>query len=331
VRRLPLAARAPAPADPFAGAAPVLIHLPIAEISVNMFIIFGMGGAVGFLSGLLGVGGGFLLTPLLIFSGIPPVVAVATVSTQLVASSTSGALSYWRRRMIDGKLALVLLLAGIVGTVIGVGIFDVLRRFGQLDLIVSLTYVVFLGTIGGLMLWESATAILNARAGRPTPLRRPGQHSWVHGLPFKMRFKKSRLYVSVIPIAALGVGIGVLGALLGIGGGFLIVPALIYVLRVPTNVVIGTSLVQIVGTMAAAAILHAITSQSVDATLALILMVGGVIGAQFGARIGANIRGDTLRALLAILVIAVAARFLIGLLATPVERYSLTGVFGGGL
>lgn len=308
----------------------MLIHLPIADISVNMFIIFGMGGAVGFLSGLLGVGGGFLLTPLLIFSGIPPTVAVATVSSQIVASSTSGALSYWRRNMIDMKLAGVLLAAGVIGTAIGVLIFDQLRRLGQIDLVVSLTYVVFLGTVGGLMLWESVNAILNARAGRPAPLRKPGQHNWVHGLPFKMRFKRSRLYVSVIPITALGIGIGALGALLGIGGGFLVVPALIYILRVPTNVVIGTSLVQIVGTMSGATILHAMTSQSVDAVLALILMVGGVIGAQFGARIGANIRGDMLRALLAVLVIAVALRFMTGLVVTPVERYSITVLFGGG-
>jgi uncharacterized membrane protein YfcA len=307
----------------------VLIHLPIAEISVNMFIIFGMGGAVGFLSGLLGVGGGFLLTPLLIFSGIPPVVAVATVTTQVVASSTSAALSYFRRDMIDMKLAGVLTVAGIGGTALGVAIFDQLRRLGQLDLIVSLTYVVFLGAVGGMMLWESVRAILNARAGRPAPLRRPGQHTWVHGLPFKMRFKRSRLYVSAIPIVVLGISIGMLGALLGIGGGFLIVPALIYILRVPTNIVIGTSLVQIVGTMAVAVILHAVASQSVDAALALILMVGGVIGAQFGARIGQNIRGDQLRALLAILVIAVALRFLVGLVVTPEERFSLTALIGG--
>ena len=296
-----------------------------------MFIIVGMGGAVGFLSGLFGVGGGFLLTPLLIFSGIPPVVAVATVSTQIVASSTSGALSYWRRSLIDMKLATVLLLAGIIGTGIGVVIFNSLRRLGQLDLIVSLAYVLFLGAIGGLMLWESVSAILNARAGRPTPLRRPGQHTWIHGLPFKMRFKRSRLYVSAIPIVVLGIGIGILGALLGIGGGFLIVPALIYILRVPTNVVIGTSLVQIVATMAVATILHAVSSQSVDAVLAIILMVGGVIGAQFGARIGQNIRGDQLRALLALLVIAVALRFLTGLVVTPEERYGLTALFGSSL
>jgi uncharacterized membrane protein YfcA len=296
-----------------------------------MFIIFGMGGAVGFLSGLFGVGGGFLLTPLLIFSGIPPVVAVASVAPQIVASSTSGALSYWRRNMVDMKLAMVLMLAGIVGTIIGVAIFNGLRRLGQLDLIVALAYVTFLGAVGGLMLTESVRAILNARAGRPAPLRKPGQHNWVHGLPFKMRFKRSRLYVSVIPIVVLGIGIGILGALLGIGGGFLIVPALIYILRVPSNMVIGTSLLQIIATMAVASVLHAVTSQSVDATLAIILMVGGVIGAQFGARIGQNIRGDHLRALLALLILAVAVRFLAGLVATPEERYVLETLVGAGL
>jgi len=308
----------------------VLIYLPIAEISVNMFVIFGMGAAVGFLSGLFGVGGGFLLTPLLIFSGIPPVVSVATVTTQIVASSTSGALAYFRRGQIDFKLATVLLVSGIVGTGIGVVIFNALRALGQLDLIVGLAYVVFLGAVGGFMLCESVTAILNARAGRPTPLRKSGSHNWVHGLPLKMRFKKSRLYVSVIPIVGLGFGIGVLGALLGIGGGFLIVPALIYVLRVPTNVVVGTSLVQIVGTMAVATVLHAVSSQSVDIVLALILMIGGVIGAQFGARMGQNIRGDQLRALLALLVLAVALRFLAGLVITPEERYSIEALIGSG-
>ncbi len=301
----------------------MLIYLPIAELPVNMLIVLGMGGAVGFLSGMFGVGGGFLLTPLLIFSGIPPVVSVATVAPQIVASSASAALSYWRRRMIDFKLATVLLLAGILGSSLGVLVFNMLRAGGQLDLIVSLAYVTFLGLVGGLMLTESARAMINARRGRPTPLRRPGQHNWVHGLPFKMRFQKSRLYVSVIPIIVLGSGIGFLGALLGIGGGFIMVPALIYLLRVPTNVVIGTSLIQILATMAVATVLHAASDQSVDIILAIILMVGGVIGAQFGARIGQNIRGEQLRALLALLVLAVAVRFLAGLLATPVEPYSL--------
>jgi uncharacterized membrane protein YfcA len=309
----------------------VLIYLPIAELSVNMFVIFGMGGAVGFLSGLFGVGGGFLLTPLLIFSGIPPVVSVASVAPQIVASSASGALSYWRRNMIDMKLAVVLVLSGIVGSSLGVVVFDLLQRLGQLDLVVSLAYVTFLGLVGGLMMNESIRSIVNARRGRPAPLRRPGQHNWLHGLPFKMRFKRSKLYISVIPVILIGIGIGFLGTLLGIGGGFIMVPALIYLLRVPTNVVIGTSLVQIVGTMAVATVLHAMTSQAVDFILALILMVGGVIGAQFGARIGQNLRGDHLRALLALLVLAVAARFLVELVAAPHERYTLTLLMGAGL
>jgi uncharacterized membrane protein YfcA len=307
----------------------VLIYLPIAELSVNMFIIFGMGAAVGFLSGLFGVGGGFLLTPLLIFSGVPPVVSVATVASQIVASSASAALSYWRRRMVDGKLATVLMLSGIVGTLIGVVVFNALRDLGQLDLIVAISYVTFLGTVGGLMLTESVRAILNTRAGRPAPLRRSGHHNWVHGLPFKMRFKRSKLYVSAIPVVALGIGIGFLGALLGIGGGFIMVPALIYLLRVPTNLVIGTSLVQIVATMSVATVLHALTNHAVDVVLAVILMVGGVVGAQFGARIGQNIRGDQLRALLALLILAVALRFLAGLIAVPDERYSLSILAGG--
>ena len=309
----------------------MLIYLPIAELSVNMLIILGMGGAVGFLSGLFGVGGGFLLTPLLIFSGVPPVVSVATVATQVVASSASAALSYWRRRMVDMKLATALMLSGIVGTLIGIVVFNTLRALGQLDLIVGISYVTFLGLIGSLMLTESVRAILNARAGRPAPLRRPGQHNWVHRLPLKMRFKRSKLYISVIPVVALGIGIGFLGVLLGIGGGFILVPALIYLFRVPSNVVVGTSLIQIVATMAVATVLHAVTNHSVDAVLAVILMVGGVIGAQFGARIGQNMRGDQLRALLGLLVLAVAIRFLTDLIATPDERYSLSLLSGGSL
>ena len=309
----------------------MLIYLPIAELSVNMFLIFGMGGAVGFLSGLFGVGGGFLLTPLLIFSGIPPVVSVATVASQIVASSSSAALSYWRRRMVDTKLALVLMLSGSLGSLLGVLVFNLLRRLGQLDLIVSISYVTVLGLIGGLMLRESVGAILNARKGRPTPLRRPGQHNWIHGLPLKVRFKQSRLYISVIPVVVLGIGIGFLGALLGIGGGFILVPALIYLLRVPTNIVIGTSLVQIVATMSVATILHAVSSEAVDIVLAVILMVGGVIGAQLGVRMGQQMRGDQLRALLALIVLAVAVRFLIELVTPPDERYSLSILTGAGL
>ena len=304
------------------------IYLPIAELPVNMFLIFGMGAAVGFLSGLFGVGGGFLLTPLLIFSGISPAVAVASTTAQVVASSFSAALTYWRRRLIDFKLASVLVVAGIIGSTIGVAIFTLLRRSGQLDLIIAICYVTFLGLVGGLMLTESVRSIINTRRGRPAPLRRPGQHGWMHRLPFKMRFKRSKLYVSVIPILAIGVSIGILGSLLGIGGGFILVPALIYILRVPTSIVVGTSLIQMIGTMAVATLLQSGNNHSVDGVLALILMVGGVIGAQFGARLGARVGGEQLRAMLALLVLAVGIRFLVNLVTTPEELYSLVTLGG---
>lgn len=300
------------------------LYLPIAEMPVNMLLIFGMGAAIGFLSGLLGVGGGFLLTPLLIFSGIPSGIAVASGAAQVVASSTSAALAYWRRRSIDVKLAAVLAGGGVVGSFIGVEVFGLLSRLGQLDLIIAVSYVTFLGVVGGLMLVESVRAIINARRGRPAPLRAPNQHSWIHRMPLKMRFRRSRLYVSAIPLAGLGLGIGFLGALLGIGGGFLVVPALIYVFRVPTAMVIGTSLLQIVITMAATTVLHAVANHTVDAVLAIVLMVGGVVGAQFGARSALFLRGETLRALLAVLVLAVGARFLVDLVTPPQEAYSIS-------
>lgn len=300
------------------------IYLPIAELSVNMFTIFGMGAAVGLVSGLFGVGGGFLLTPLLVFTGIPPAVAVATVTSQIVASSASGALAYWRRKAIDWKLAFYLLSAGIFGTFFGVLVFRWLRAIGQLDVVIAVCYVLFLGVVGGLMVWESLRAILMARAGvQPAPAK-PGSMGWVRNLPFKVRFHRSRLYVSVIPVLALGLFIGFLGTLLGIGGGFIMVPALIYLFRVPTNIVIGTSLVQILFTMAAATVLQAVTNQTVDAVLALILMVGGVLGAQFGAQIGAKLKGEQLRALLGLLILAVGLRFFFELILTPDELFSIS-------
>ena len=293
-----------------------------------MFILLGMGGAVGFLSGMFGVGGGFLLTPLLIFSGIPPAVAVATVTPQIVASSTSAALSYWRRRLIDEKMTLLLAAGGIAGSGLGVLTFRALRSVGQLDLIIALAYVAFLGFIGAIMLRESVRAILRARSGRARPRR--SHHNWVHGLPFKTRFRRSKLYVSVVPIIALGAGIGFLGAVLGLGGGFIMVPALIYILRVPANVVIGTSLAYTLSTMAVATVLHATANKSVDIMLALLLMVGGVVGAQFGAQVGQAIRAEQLRALLALLILAVAMRVLFSLFARPDEIFSLT-VMGGAI
>jgi len=305
------------------------IYLPIAEISVNLFFLIGIGGAVGFLSGLFGVGGGFLLTPLLIFTGIPASVAVASVTAQVVAASTSGALSYWRRDGIDLHLALYLMLAGVLGAFGGVSAFSAFRAIGQLDLVISFGYLLFLGLIGGLMLSEAVRSLLRRRAGVVTRDKLPGQHNWVHGLPMRIRFKRSNLYVSVLPVLLIGAGIGFLGALLGIGGGFILVPALIYILRVPGSVVIGTSLIQVVAVMSASTILHAVNSQSVDILLAFCLMVGGVIGAQFGASAGKYLRGDQLRALLALLVLAVAIRFGFTLIFTPGDLYS-TAVLGFG-
>jgi uncharacterized protein len=299
------------------------IYLPIAELSVNIFIILGMGGAVGFLSGMFGVGGGFLLTPLLIFYGIPPAVAVATQSNQITASSVSGVLVHLRRRNVDVKLGLLLTLGGVAGSMLGVWIFAVLQQLGQVDLIIALSYVILLGTVGGLMLAESVRALLRARMGQPVATRRPRHHTWVHGLPLKMRFKRSKLFVSVIPIVAIGAGVGVLTAVMGVGGGFIMIPAMIYILRVPTNVVIGTSLLQILIVTAVVTVLHATTSQTVDAVLALLLMTGGVIGAQFGAQAGQKLRGDQLRALLALLVLAVCIRIFFDLVLTPDDYFSL--------
>ena len=300
------------------------LYLPIAELTVNMFLFLGMGGAVGFLSGMFGVGGGFLLTPLLIFSGIPPAVAVASVTPQIVASSTSAALSYWRRRLIDEKMTALLGGGGIVGSALGVYAFRALRSVGQLDLIIGLAYVTFLGFIGTIMLRESVRALWRARTGRTANLRRPGQHNWMHGLPLKARFRRSKLYVSVLPIIALGSGIGFLGTVLGMGGGFIMVPALIYLLRVPTNVVIGTSLAYTLITMAIATVLHATANRSVDILLASVLMIGGVFGAQFGVQVGQALRGEQLRALLALLILAVAVRVLLGLFLRPEEIFSLS-------
>jgi hypothetical protein len=299
------------------------IYLPIAELSMNLFLMLGIGGAVGFLSGMFGVGGGFLLTPLLIFSGIPPAVAVATGASQIAASSVSGAMAHWRKRSIDLKLGMVLLAGGLIGSVIGVAGFRLLRDVGQIDLIISLAYVVFLGVIGALMLLESIRAIIRARRGLPPMARRPGQHTWVHGLPFKMRFKRSKLYVSAIPVIAIGAIVGLLAAVMGVGGGFIMVPAMIYLLRVPTNVVIGTSLFQILIVTALVTVLHATTNFTVDALLAAILMLGGVIGAQFGVQAGQQLKAEQLRALLALIVVAICLRLALGLFFQPAELYSI--------
>lgn len=299
------------------------IFLPIADLPVNMFLLLGLGVAVGFVSGMFGVGGGFLLTPLLIFIGISPAVAVASVSGHIAASSFSGALSYWRRRAVDPMLAVFLLIGGTIGTFSGVQFFTLLRRYGQLDLTVAICYVVLLSGVGGAMLWESIGALRRARRGEAPTLRRPGAHNWVHGLPLKLRFKKSKIYLSVLPVVAIGLFIGFVGAVLGIGGGFILVPLLIYVLRVPTSTVIGTSMMLTLATMVQAIFLHAVTNHLVDAVLALILMVGGVIGAQFGVRAGQRISSEQLRLLLGLLILCVGLRFAVELTLTPDELFTV--------
>ncbi|MEL7429537.1 MAG: sulfite exporter TauE/SafE family protein [Pseudomonadota bacterium] len=307
------------------------IYLPIAELSVNMWILFGMGAAVGFLSGMFGVGGGFLMTPLLIFYNIPPAVAVATEANQIVASSFSGALAHLRKGTVDIKLGIILLIGGIIGSSIGVYVFSALREIGQLDLIISLLYVVFLGAIGTLMTIESLRAIQKSRKGTPPRARKPGHEGWIHKLPLKMKFRKSKLVLSVIPVMALGMLVGILAAIMGVGGGFIMVPAMIYLLRVPTNVVIGTSLFQIIFVTAFTTIIQSTTNQTVDIVLAFILMVGGVIGAQMGAAAGHKLKGEQLRALLGLLVLGVCVRLGYDLVVTPSDLFSVISAsdFGG--
>ena len=304
------------------------IYLPIAELPVAIFTIFAMGLAVGFISGMFGVGGGFLMTPLLIFTGVPPSVAVASVSPYMAASSFSGALSYLRKGMVDLTLSGVLLAGGLVGTAAGVALFAFLRRMGQVDLAIALSYTALLGAIGTLMLTESVRAILRARRGAATQVRRPGTHSWFMRLPLKMRFRRSRIYVSAIPVVALGFVIGLLGAVLGVGGGFILVPALIYMLRVPTQTSVGTSLVLTLVTMTAATVLHAEANGTVDAVLALVLMIGGTVGAQFGARAGQTMRPEYLRLLLGLLVLSVGIRVAADLVRAPTDAYIVAPVEG---
>jgi hypothetical protein len=308
----------------------VQLFLPIADLPVNIFLILAMGAAVGFVSGMFGIGGGFLMTPLLIFIGITPAVAVASVASHIAASSFSGAISYWRRRAIDPVLALVLLSGGIVGTALGVWTFTQLSALGQLDLLIALSYVVLLTGVGTAMFWEGLRAIMRTRRGFAVSLRRPGSHGWIHGLPLKMRFKRSKIYLSVIPVVAVGSIIGFIGAVMGIGGGFILVPIMIYVLRVPTATVIGTSMVLTLVTMVFATMLHAVTNHLVDAVLALILMVGGVTGAQFGARAGQKIRGEHLRLLLGLLILAVGIRFAIELVIRPDDLFTIRETGGAG-
>jgi uncharacterized protein len=302
------------------------IYLPIAEVSVNAFLLLGLGGIVGVLSGMFGVGGGFLMTPLLFFIGIPPAVAVATEANQIVASSFSGVLAHLKRKTVDFRMGGVLLVGGLIGAALGVQVFNYLKSLGQVDLLVTLCYVIFLGIIGALMFIESLNAIRRSKRPGARPIRK--KHTWIHALPFKMKFRTSGLYLSVIPPVIVGVLVGILAAIMGVGGGFIMVPAMIYILGMPTKVVVGTSLFQIIFVTAFTTMLHATTNFTVDMMLAVLLLIGGVIGAQIGTRIGVKLKAEQLRIALAIMVLAVCGKLALDLLLMPSELYSLGAAAG---
>lgn len=298
------------------------IYLPIAQITENAIVLLGIGGIVGFLSGLFGVGGGFLMTPLLIFIGIPSPVAVGSGVNQLVATSAAGVLAHWRRGAVDFKMGAVLLVGGVLGSAPGVWLFSFLSRIGQIDLVIALAYVIFLGGIGILMCIESGRALFRQR--RPGARRRKlHRHTWLHGLPFKMRFHKSRLYISSLLPLGLGFLIGVLASIMGVGGGFIMVPAMIYLLGMPTAMVAGTSLFQILFVTANVTFLQAVQNQTVDILLALLLLIGSVLGVQVGARAGAKLPAVQFRLLLGLLVLLVAGKLLVDLTLTPDDLFSL--------
>jgi uncharacterized membrane protein YfcA len=297
------------------------IYLPIAGISLDAVALLALGTVVGVLSGIFGIGGGFLLTPLLIFIGVPPAVAVASSANQLVGASVSGALAHWRRGNLDLQMAGILLIGGLAGSSLGVWLFALVRRLGQIELVISLSYAFLLSLLGVLMLAESVRALLRRRV--PGAGRKLHQHTWLHGLPLKVRFRRSKLYISALLPLGLGFAVGILSAVMGVGGGFVMVPAMIYLLGMPTAVVPGTSLFQIIFVAAFVTVLQSVENGTVDVLLVLILLVGGVLGAQLGSRLGTKLRGEQMRALLAIIVLAVAAKLCADLAVAPDRLYSL--------
>ena len=300
------------------------IYLPIAEMNVNILLIIFIGMLVGGLSGLFGVGGGFLMTPLLIFLGIPPTVAVGTEAPHVLASSISGAIAHWRRRNVDIKMGFILLIGGIAGSTVGVNIFKILIGFGQIDLIIQLLFIFFLGLIGFSMLFESARTTIKKYRTTSTIRTKLHQHSWLHGLPFKMRFHRSKLYISTIPPILIGFVVGVLSAMMGVGGGFIMIPAMVYILGMSTNVVVGTSLFQIIFVTANSTFFQSYLNQTVDIVLAALMILGGVIGAQIGARLGTRFRAEYLRGALAFIVLMVCLKILLDLTLTPSDLFSLS-------
>lgn len=299
------------------------VYLPIAELSLNLVLLLLMGFAIGFLSGMFGVGGGFILTPLLIFLGVPPAVAVGTSASQVVAASVSGAAAHWRRNNVDLQMGFILIAGGFVGALVGVKVLAFLIARGQLEPFVAVSYVVLLGVVGTLMLIESVRVLRAAAAKTGTSMRRSGKHTWLDGLPLKMRFRHSRIYASLIPFIVIGAVVGLLTAIMGVGGGFLLVPAMIYLMRIPTRIVIGTSTVQILCVTAYTTVLQATMNYTVDILLSVPLMAGSVVGAQFGVGFSERFKAEQLRALLALIVLAVAVRMALGLVIKPTDLYSI--------
>lgn len=297
------------------------IYLPVAGLSVNALLIIALGGLVGLLSGMFGVGGGFLTTPLLIFYGIPPTVAVASATTQITGSSVSGVYAHMRRGGVDLKMGGVMIAGGAVGSLVGAGLFRLLQSSGQIDLVIGFLYVILLGGIGGLMLKDAVIAL-----GWITPEKtsqRPRHNRWVAVLPGRWRFYASGLYLSPVAPLALGFLAGMMTVLLGVGGGFILIPAMIYLLGMAARVVVGTSLVMILAVSAVTTMVHAMTTQAVDIVLAALLLAGGVIGAQYGAVLATRLKPDLLRLALAIIILLVALRMLLGLAWRPDEIFSV--------
>ena len=299
------------------------VYLPIANLSVNGLVIIGLGGLVGILSGMFGVGGGFLTTPLLIFYGIPPTVAAASASTQVTGSSVSGVIAYSRRKGVDYQMGGVLVVGGIFGTFAGAALFRALQQLGQIDTVINIVYVLLLGSIGGIMARESLASVLAMRRGEKLPAKKRRHHPLVANLPLRWRFYRSGLYISPLAPLILGFATGILTILLGVGGGFVMVPAMLYLLGMGAQVVVGTSLFQILFVTLASTMVHSLTTKAVDIVLAVLLLIGSVTGAQIGARFAQKLPPEYLRLLLSVLVLLVALRLGIGLGFRPAEIYSV--------
>ena len=299
------------------------IYLPIAEMNVNIFLIIFIGMSIGILSGIFGVGGGFLMTPLLIFLGIPPVVAVGSEAPHVLATFVSGVIAHWRKKNVDIKMGIFLLSGGLIGSTVGVNLFNYLKNYGQIDLVIQLLFIFFLGFVGFSMAFESARTTIKQYRSITLKRKKLHQHSWFHGLPFKVRFHRSKLYISAIPPVLIGFVVGVMSAMMGVGGGFIMIPAMVYILGMPTSVVVGTSLFQIIFVTANATFFQSYINYNVDVVLSALMIFGGVIGAQIGVILGSRLKAEYLRGILAILVLAVCGKIFTDLVLQPSDLFSL--------